>query len=215
MVRWGEPLWGIMKATYYLEEIEWVNVWVKGAEKAEGLPRALFVGDSITQAYYDTVEKALGGEYRTARLTTSRCVADPFFQREMSLVLDQFPFALIHFNNGIHGAEYTSCQYADALASTMDWLRATIPQTRLAWAASTPIRCRGNLQELETERTEGLRERNRLAAEYMARNGIPVNDLFGAVIDRPDYYGGDGVHFNEAGVAALAEQVIRFVRGVM
>ena len=68
------------------ERIEWCDIWITDAEK-EGVPRVLLIGDSITRGYYGEVEKLLAGRAHCARLTTSRCVSDPVFFDELSLVL--------------------------------------------------------------------------------------------------------------------------------
>ncbi len=43
----------------------------------------------------------LAGKAYCARLTTSKCVSDPFFPDEVQLLLKQYRFAVIHFNNGL------------------------------------------------------------------------------------------------------------------
>ena len=92
------------------ERIEWMDVWITDAEKSE-LPRVLLIGDSITRGYFSPVEKRLAGKAYCARLTTSKCVADPSFVNEVQLLLKQYKFDVIHFNNGLHGWGYTEEQY--------------------------------------------------------------------------------------------------------
>jgi lysophospholipase L1-like esterase len=41
-----------------------------------------------------------------------------------------------------------------------------------------------------------------------------VNDLFAAVIDHPEYFADDGVHFNEAGRAVLGGLVAQSILAV-
>jgi hypothetical protein len=45
---------------------------------------------------------------------------------------------------------------------------------------------------------EKVKERNRIAVEYMTQHGIEVDDLFGLVAEHPEYYNlpQDGNHFN-------------------
>jgi hypothetical protein len=69
----------------------------------DDLPRVLFVGDSITRGYFAGVEEQLGGKAYCARLTTSKCVSDPSFNDDLLLLLKQYKFAAIRFNNGLHG----------------------------------------------------------------------------------------------------------------
>src|SRR5438309_134160 len=84
------------------EDIEWLDVWVPDAN-AGGLPRVLLVGDSITRGYGPAVERNLKGKAYVARLATSKSVGDPGLLAEVSLVLGQYRFDLVHFNNGLHG----------------------------------------------------------------------------------------------------------------
>ena len=84
------------------EAIEWCNVWVTSADK-DDLPRVLFIGDSITQAYFASVEARLAGKAHCARITTSKCIGDPGLLPEIELLLDQYRFKVVHVNNGMHG----------------------------------------------------------------------------------------------------------------
>jgi lysophospholipase L1-like esterase len=45
----------------------------------------------------------------------------------------------------------------------------------------------------------------------MKERGIPTNDLFGLVVEHPDWHSGDGVHFNGKGKEAQAKQVAESV----
>ena len=71
------------------------------------------------------VEKQLAGKAYCARLATSKCVADPAFLDEVQLLLKQYRFAVIHFNNGLHGFGYTEDQYRSGLVG----LDGDVPET--------------------------------------------------------------------------------------
>ncbi|MEN6574975.1 MAG: prolyl oligopeptidase family serine peptidase [Phycisphaerales bacterium] len=191
------------------ERIEWCDIWITNADKGD-LPRVLLIGDSITRGYFDGVEKALAGKANCARLTTSRCICDPVFFDELALVLRQYRFQVIHFNNGLHGMGYTQDQYRESFTRLMDALGKHGQGARLIWASSTPVRKRGAPAELEGT-TETVRERNRIAAELVGKGGLPVDDLFDLGINHPEYYGDDGVHFNAEGRAAQAKQVVQSI----
>ena len=62
------------------ESIEWSNIWISEAN-ATGMSRALLVGDSIAQSYFDGVEKALKDRFLCARLATSKSICDPSFRK--------------------------------------------------------------------------------------------------------------------------------------
>ncbi|OQB40561.1 MAG: hypothetical protein BWY06_01136 [Candidatus Latescibacteria bacterium ADurb.Bin168] len=191
------------------ERIEWRDIWVMGADD-DTTPRVLLVGDSIARSYYDHVEAALRGRLLCARLTTSTSVCDPAMEKELALLLDDYRFAVIHFNNGLHGFGYNEAEYAAGLARVLDFVLTRSPQSRLIWASSTVFRRTDGSGGLDA-RTDRVRERNRLAAGIAAARNLPVNDLFAAVVDRPELFSGDGVHLNEAGQRVLGTQVVKAI----
>lgn len=195
------------------EHIEWCNIWVTGAEDGPGLPRILLAGDSITQSYFDGVEKRLEGRFRCARLTTSRCAGDPQLKKEFALLLGDFQFSIIHFNNGLHGWDRSEAAYAKGLANVLDFIRRRSPGSRLLWGSTTPVWNGGESGGLDAAKTARVRERNRAARALAAERNIPVNDLFSAVIGRGELISQDGVHFKPAGCQALAERVAGFILG--
>lgn len=191
------------------ERIEWCDIWITNADKGD-LPRVLLIGDSITRGYFDGVEKALAGKANCARLTTSRCVCDPVFFDELLLMLRQYRFQVIHFNNGLHGMGYTQDQYREGFSRLMETLDRYGQGARLVWASSTPVRKRGALAELD-DNTEIVKRRNRIAAEFVGKAGLPTDDLFSLGIGHPEYYSDDGVHYNAEGRAAQVKQVVQSI----
>lgn len=187
------------------ERIEWLDTWVTDADKTD-LPRVLLVGDSITRGYFKGVEKHLEGKAYCARLTTSKCVSDPTFNDDLKLMLKQYSFAVIHFNNGLHGWGYTEDQYREGLKKTVLAVKESEGDSTLIWATTTPVREKTDLQ-MFGERTDRVKVRNKLAAEIMAEQHIPTDDLFRLVADHAEWTSGDGVHFNGQGNEALAKQV--------
>ena len=164
----------------------------------------------ITRGYFGEVEKHLAGKAYCARLTTSKCVSDPSFADEVQLLLKHYKFAVIHFNNGLHGWGYSEDQYRDGLLKFLATVKENAGDAKLIWATTTPVRESSNLQQFG-ERTERVKVRNKVAAEIMQKNDIPTNDLFGLVQQHPDWHSGDGVHFNGQGKAAQAKQVAESV----
>ncbi len=186
----------------FRERIEWCDVWVADADR-EDRRRALMIGDSIARSYFSPVEEIVGGRFACARLTTSRSVCDPSFTRELALLLQEYPFELIHLNNGLHGWAYDEPAYAEALGGCMDFLGEQAPASILIWASSTPVWVRGESGVLDPK-NERVRERNRLARALAVRRRVLVSDLYAAVEDHPDYFTQDGVHLNADGQRAVA-----------
>jgi len=185
------------------ERIEWVEIGVTDADK-DDLPRVLFVGDSITIGYFGGVEKQLAGKAYCARLTTSKCVSDPTFNDDLLLLLKQYKFSAIHFNNGLHGWGYTEDQYRDGLLRTVAAVKQHSGDAKFIWATTTPMRESSNLQRF-SEKTERVKLRNKLASEIMNPNGASTDDLFELVKDHADWQSTDGVHFNANGNEGLAK----------
>jgi lysophospholipase L1-like esterase len=187
------------------ENIEWLDVWLPETNST-GLPRVLLIGDSIVRGYGKQVETLLKGQAFVGRMATSKSLGDPALIEEVSLVLRQQSFQVVHFNNGMHGDGYTEPAYAAALPELITTIRRLAPKAKLVWASTTDVREKGNLDRV-APKTKRVVMRNELAREIARREKIPVNDLFAVVRDHPEYHGTDGVHFNEKGNTALAAQV--------
>lgn len=193
------------------ERIEWADIWVVNADKT-ALPRVLMIGDSITRGYYAGVDQRLRGKASCARLTTSKCICDPAFLPEVKLLLDNYKFAVIHFNNGLHGYGYTNKQYADAFAGLLKTFKKSAPQAKLIWANSTPTRKSSDLKQFNEE-NDLVNERNLLARQIMNKHNIPINDLNKIGAEHPEFFSNDGTHYNAKGKASQAKQVAEMIQG--
>jgi hypothetical protein len=197
----------------FREDIEWLDIWMPDS-KVTNQPRVLLIGDSITRAYNQGVETALKGRAVVFRLATSKCAGDPVLPEEMSLILRQYQFDVIHFNNGIHGAEYSDETYSDGLRDMIAILRKYDPKAQLVWATTTPIRVSGHIDQLDSSNARAI-GRNAVAAAIMKQTGIPTDDLYNLVLDHPECYKPDGIHFNEEGVEIEAKAVARRIAEVL
>jgi hypothetical protein len=199
------------------EKIEWCDVWITDAatdEPASNLPRVLLIGDSITRAYYPDVAKQLAGKAEVSRLATSSSVGDPALIKQLRAILSENRFDVIHFNNGMHGWNYTEAEYRQYFPEFVGAIRELAPKARLVWATTTPVRQKGAVATLDPK-TERVKARNAIAAEYLAKSGVPTDDLFHLVENHPEYYKDDGVHFNAPGSAAQAAQVAAAVEKLL
>jgi lysophospholipase L1-like esterase len=187
------------------EAIEWCNIWIPDAN-GTNLPRVLLIGDSITQGYYPAVAERLKGKASIARLTTSKSIGDPALPAEVALVLGQCRFDVVHFNNGLHGWGYSEAEYRKCFPELVAAMRKHAPKAKLIWATTTPMRKTGDLTII-AEGTQRVKARNKIAEEFVDRERIVVDDLYGLVKDHPEYWSADGVHFNSKGIDVEAEQV--------
>jgi lysophospholipase L1-like esterase len=191
------------------ENVERLDVWVPG-NSVKDQPRVLLIGDSITRGYYKTVEDKLKGKAVVCRLTTSKSLGDPALLDEVKLVLGQARFDVVHFNNGMHGWGYTEDEYARAIPDLVAAIRKGAPGAKLVWASTTPVRVAGKVEQLDPK-IDRVKARNKAAAEVMAKEKIPTNDLFALVTDKVELFSSDGVHLNAKGSAAMGEQVATHV----
>lgn len=194
------------------ENIEWCKVWIPDSARSElDLPRVLLVGDSIVVDYGPFVAECLTGDASVAWIGTSRFPTDPVFREEVHLVLRHTRFDLIYFNNGLHGFGNSEESYQTGLLEVFTELRQASRGASWMLASSTPKRVRGRLHEWH-ERLPRIQLRNRMIERIARQTGLPFVDLYSLVLDHPEYYTEDGVHFNELGRAAQAEFAARAIR---
>jgi lysophospholipase L1-like esterase len=189
------------------ESIEWCDIWISHADETN-LPRVLLIGDSITRAYYPEVEKRLAGEAYVGRLSSSAFISDPVLLKQIEMVLGQYKFDVIHFNNGMHGWQHSEKEYAQAFPTLLETIRKYAPNAKLIWANTTPLKMSPNLPAgNQTQATdERIAARNAIALKSVQTQGIPVDDLNTPMRGHPEFHS-DNVHFNDQGIALQADQV--------
>ena len=153
------------KITPKRETVEWIDVWLPHTND-DKLPRVLLIGNSITRGYYPKVEKLLKGKAYVARLTTSKSLGDPALIQEINLIMSYGKFDLVHFNNGLHGWEYTEDEYDAAFPDMIKAIRKNAPNAKLIWATTTPIRTGKYCERLE-ERVARIVTRNEIAQKHI------------------------------------------------
>ncbi len=194
------------------EKIEWT--WTDRPEvPAPGLPNVLLVGDSITRGYYPATAKELDGVANVYLFATSASSGDKRLPGQLreNFAMMGLKFAVIHFNNGMHGWGYTDQEYVRGLPGMIRALREGAPHAALMWASTTPVLHDSTKGESSNARID---ERNRLAAEIMVREGIAIDDQHALMLKHADLHNGD-VHFTDAGYAVQAEQAARSVRAAL
>ncbi len=207
------PALAASKSRVVREDIEWLDIWLPNSNNHD-LPRVLLIGDSITRGYGSRVEANLKGVAYVSRMATSKSLGDPALLQQVALVLQEQKFDIIHFNNGLHGHDYTLPEYTAALPKLLETFHRYAPSAKLVWASSTDVREKGHLETVGTG-TAQVVQRNEAVAAVMAKKSIPVEDLFALVKDHPEYHVNDGVHFNDQGYAVLAAQVAKTIRTLL
>ena len=203
----------VKEAKIHRERFEWCDTWVENAHKPSS-PRALLVGDSIVRGYYGGVAARLKGKVNLARFTTSAFVGDPMFLQQMDCMLKSYPFDVIHFNNGLHGSGYTEEEYKTGLTAALDRIAELQPNAKLVLVTSTPRRTPRNLKQL-TDGNARVEARNRILCQAAEARKLAVNDLYGLLIEHPDYHSNDGTHFAQEGKEKQAQKVAEMITSVL
>jgi len=181
------------------EGTEWASMYWYEANQTR-LPRILLVGDSICRGYESLVRKELQGKAYTSYYATSKCVTDRSYLKELGYVLDEYEYAVIHFNNGLHSLGTDRTAWEERLRDAVALIREKAPKASVVWATSTPLKDPGL--------TAKAKELNAIAVRVMADNDIPTNDLF-ALMDPQDRnkLWTDTFHYNGTGKTMQAKQV--------
>src|ERR1700730_975694 len=127
--------------TFIPEEIEWT--WeVRPQLSDPKLPNVLLLGDSITRSYFPDVTKNLSGIANVYLMASSTSVGDPPLPRQIAefAAMEGVSFAVVHFNNGLHGWGYTETQFKSDFPIFLQAIRALPGHGKLIWASITPVK---------------------------------------------------------------------------
>lgn len=191
------------------EKNDWSMIWIENANQSDK-PRILFVGDSITDGYYNLVKESLSDEYYLAYYVTSKFINNPDLQTELTTILKRYNFEIIQVNNGLHGWDYSINEYQNGLKSLVGLLNEHAPESLFIWCLTTPVRHEENLDYLGKLNQE-VTLRNQAALEIFGKNDFLINDLYQGMLEHPEYYKEDGFHFNNEGKEAQAKLIVDFI----
>ena len=85
----------------------------------------LLLGDSIARNYFPQVVKDLTGVANVYLMALSTSVGDPRLPRQIAefAAMENLAFRVVHFNNGMHGWDYTEAQYKAAFPAFLSSVR--------------------------------------------------------------------------------------------
>lgn len=194
-----------------LETIEWT--WAaKPEDPNPALPNVLLLGDSITRAYYPEVTKLLTGRANCYLFATSAASGDPRLIQQVHDYFAMMPlkFAVIHFNNGMHGWKYTEAAYGGSLPQLVKALQAKSHGAKLVWATTTPV----HAADSGGATNPRIDQRNAESLRTMQRFHIPIDDQHALMAAHDDLHNGS-VHYTEAGSAVQAKQVQQIIEKLL
>jgi len=194
-----------------LEKIEWT--WAAKPDAPDpALPNVLLLGDSITRGYYLEVTKLLAGRANCYLFATSAASGDPRLIHQIDDYFAMMPlkFAVIHFNNGMHGWKYTESAYGSALPQLVEVLQARSHGARLVWATTTPV----HEDDPSGATNPRIDQRNAESLHTMQRFHIPIDDQHALMAAHDNLHNGS-VHYTEAGSAVQAKQVQQIIEKLL
>lgn len=199
-----------------LEEIEWT--WeVKPVHADAKLPNVLLLGDSITRAYFPEVKRELDGVANVYLMSSSTSVGDPRLSAQIAEFAKSqgVQFAVVHFNNGMHGWAYSEEEYKQAFPAFVAAIRGIAPQAALIWTTTTPVK-KDTEKDAPTPGPTNARvvARNAIAAELVKPAGIAIDDQHGLMLKHAELHQ-DNVHFSEEGAAIEGKQAAGLIRGLL
>lgn len=206
----GTPLLA-QKAVSIPEEVEWT--WeVRPAHANAALPNVLLLGDSITRNYFPEVKKRLAGAANVYLMASSTSVGDPRLEHQIAefAAMEKVHFQVVHFNNGMHGWEYTEADYKAQFPAFLRAVEKIAGGGALIWATTTPVRADASGGATNPR----VQERNRIARQFVDKAGIAVDDQFALMKVHEDLHE-DPVHFNPAGAAIQGDQATDMIRAAL
>jgi lysophospholipase L1-like esterase len=186
------------------EGTEWdVSYWYNANQSEH--PRILLVGDSITKGYESLVRNELAGSAYVSFYATSKCVTDRSYLKALSYILDEYDYAVVHFNNGLHSLGTDPADWEKGLRDALALIREKEPEAKIIWGSSTPLK--------DPDRTQKAVALNEVAAKVCQELGIPTDDLFGLMdpLDREKNWS-DTYHFHGPAKQMQAKQVAGTIR---
>lgn len=173
------------------------------------LPRILLVGDSILSGYRGHVIKALAGKACVDTWITPVNQGNPKVPGMFKEVIATAPYAVIHFNLGLHGVQpgrIPEGRYIPLTTALVEQIRASAPTATLIWASTTPWMLKDEAKVDEIYNPVVV-QHNAMAAEVMQRFGIPVNDLYALMVQHLDLRA-NALHWQGAGTRLQGQAVV-------
>lgn len=191
-----------------LETYEWDNVWWEHA-KTEGIPRVLYIGDSISCATRRVATHMANEKIFFDGFGTSKALDHPYFTDSLCLFAKQEgERQIILFNNGLHGWHLEDeTEYARYFEKMILFLLQEFKGIPLVLLLTTHV--------ADSERDARVVVRNRVVSELAKKFELPVIDLYTVTKEHEELFSPDGVHLLKEGYELLATEIVKFVNTVI
>lgn len=194
------------------EKYEWAQIWWEEAD-SNSLERILLIGDSITLGYKQFVQEALKGKYYVDMLATSKSIDDPSYIRELNYILNEYPYKLIHYNNGLHGWHVKADDYETSYKCVINMLLTKC--NNIVLTTSTPVTKVEDNTQIDTEKDEVLKERNCVVQKLAKEFNFKVDDLYEDMLGKSEYRVDDGYHYDETGKKVQGDIVANKILNIL
>ena len=180
-------------------------MWIDHAGTT-GVPRVLYIGDSISCAARRAATLASGSTVYFDGFGTSKALDNPYFTEGIRLFArQQGERQAILFNNGLHGWHLEDAgEYARAYEEMIRFLMQEFPGTPLLLLLTTHV--------ADSARDARVQARNRAVSALAEAYGLPVVDLYTLTRENAHLLSPDGVHFQPEGYRLVADALVRAVR---
>jgi lysophospholipase L1-like esterase len=140
-------------------------------------------------------------------------VGDPRLPHQIAefAALEHVRFRVVHFNNGMHGWDYSEAEYKAAFPGFLRAVRSLSDRNgTLIWASTTPIQPGAN----NGASNPRIEERNAIALALVKPAGALIDDQHALMMQHGDLHE-DDVHFNPAGARIQADKAASIIRSAL
>ncbi len=188
-----------------LETYEWDNTWLDHPG-TQGVPRVIYIGDSISRANWANVNSLADGTIFFDGFATSKALDNPYFYDSLRMfAFQQMHRSAIVINNGLHGWHLEdSTEYKNHYENMLRFLTEEFKGTPIMVVLTTAVS--------DKDRDARVVARNNAVCEIAKDFNIPVIDFYSVVSEHRDFISQDGVHLLEDGYKLLAELLVKSVK---
>ena len=182
-------------------------------EKSDSLKNVLLIGDSVMNGFHQSVIDSLRKLANVDYWLTPMHLKSEYLFADLAKVVSANDYDVIQFNIGLHGwpeGRIKDNEYVPLLEKYVQTLIDNAQGAKLIWASTTPV-TEKNKAELNKEINPTITQRNEWAADVMNKYNIPINDLYGLVVDKLHMAKLDRFHWKSEGYHLMANQSVKII----